>query len=110
MQIAALESLQKGYGQLRIVNEAPALSERLRSRREKLRLNSGSVPETFTRPRLAARQRARAYFADFPAEAYMTMIEHYRPVADDRIEFHNANVANSRLSYAGDPSFILALK
>ncbi|WP_283804914.1 hypothetical protein [Tardiphaga robiniae] len=40
----------------------------------------------------------------------MTMVEHYRPVADDRIEFHNANVANSRLSYAGDPSFILALK
>ena len=40
----------------------------------------------------------------------MTMIEHYRPVADDRIEFHNANVANSRLSYAGDPSVILALK
>jgi hypothetical protein len=64
-----------------------SLSERLVSRRETLRLNDGFVRETFTLPVDAARQRARAYLAEFPAEAYMTMIERYRPVDDGRIEF-----------------------
>ena len=64
-----------------------SLNERLASRSEKLRLNDGFVRETFKLPVEDARRRARAYLREFPAEAYMTMIEHCRPVADDRIEF-----------------------
>ena len=64
-----------------------SLNERLASRSEKLRLNDGFVRETFNLPVEDARRRARADLKEFPAEAYMTMIERYRPTADGRIEF-----------------------
>ncbi len=43
--------------------------------------------ETFTLPRLEAREKAREWFARFPKAAYMTEIERWRELEDDRIEF-----------------------
>jgi hypothetical protein len=43
--------------------------------------------ETFALPREAAREKAREIFARFPKAAYMTEIESWRELPDDRIEF-----------------------
>ena len=43
--------------------------------------------ETFTLPRDEARAAARDWFDRFPKAAYMTEIESWRVLADDRIEF-----------------------
>lgn len=43
--------------------------------------------ETYTLPRLEARDKAREWFANFPKAAYMTEIEVWRELADGRIEF-----------------------
>ncbi|VTZ49917.1 conserved hypothetical protein [Methylocella tundrae] len=43
--------------------------------------------ETFTLPRSEARDKAREWFARFPKAAYMTEIESWRELSDDRIEF-----------------------
>ena len=43
--------------------------------------------ETFCLPRLQAREKAREWFERFPKSAYMTEIESWRELADDRIEF-----------------------
>ena len=43
--------------------------------------------ETFTLPRTEARDKAREWFTRFPKAAYMTEIESWRELADDRIEF-----------------------
>lgn len=43
--------------------------------------------ETFALPREAARAKAREMFARFPKAAYMTAIESWRELPDDRIEF-----------------------
>ena len=43
--------------------------------------------ETFTLPRTEARDEAREWFTRFPKAAYMTEIESWRELADDRIEF-----------------------
>ncbi len=43
--------------------------------------------ETFALPREAARAKAREMFARFPKAAYMTEIESWRVLPDDRIEF-----------------------
>jgi hypothetical protein len=43
--------------------------------------------ETFALPREAARDKAREMFARFPKAAYMTEIESWRVLPDDRIEF-----------------------
>jgi hypothetical protein len=43
--------------------------------------------ETFALPREAARAKAREFFARFPKAAYMTEIESWRELPDDRIEF-----------------------
>ena len=43
--------------------------------------------ETFTLPRSEARDKAREWFDRFPKAAYMTEIESWRELADDRIEF-----------------------
>jgi hypothetical protein len=43
--------------------------------------------ETFTLPRGEARDKAREWFDKFPKAAYMTEIESWRELADDRIEF-----------------------
>ena len=43
--------------------------------------------ETFTLPRLDAREKAREWFSHFPKAAYMTEIERWRELDDGRIEF-----------------------
>ncbi len=43
--------------------------------------------ETYTLPRLEARDKARDYFLKFPKAAYMTEIESWRELPGDRIEF-----------------------
>jgi hypothetical protein len=43
--------------------------------------------ETFALPRAAAREKAREFFRRFPKAAYMTEIESWRELPDDRIEF-----------------------
>ena len=43
--------------------------------------------ETFALPREAARAKAREMFTRFPKAAYMTEIESWRELPDDRIEF-----------------------
>ncbi len=42
---------------------------------------------TFTLPREAARAKAREIFTRYPKTAYMTAIESWRELPDDRIEF-----------------------
>lgn len=59
-----------------------------KSRAEKGRLpRDGYVRETFTLPRLAARQKARELFDSFPKAAYWTEIESWCERPDDVIEF-----------------------
>jgi hypothetical protein len=43
--------------------------------------------ESFCLPRGEAREKAREWFERFPKAAYMTEIESWRELADDRIEF-----------------------
>lgn len=43
--------------------------------------------ETFALPREAARAKAREMFVRYPKAAYMTVIESWRELPDDRIEF-----------------------
>jgi hypothetical protein len=43
--------------------------------------------ETFALPRMAARAKARELFQRYPKAAYMTAIESWRELPDDRIEF-----------------------
>jgi hypothetical protein len=43
--------------------------------------------ETFCLPRSEAREKAREWFERYPKAAYMTEIESWRELADDRIEF-----------------------
>ncbi len=47
----------------------------------------GYLRETFTLPRLAARARAQAFFARYPKAGYMSAVESWRELPDDRIEF-----------------------
>jgi hypothetical protein len=43
--------------------------------------------ETFCLPRNEARAKAREWFDRYPKAAYMTEIESWRELSDDRIEF-----------------------
>ncbi len=43
--------------------------------------------ETFCLPRIEAREKAREWFERYPKAAYMTEIESWRELADDKIEF-----------------------
>lgn len=43
--------------------------------------------ETFALPRKAARAKARQFFARYPKAAYLTAIESWRELPNDRIEF-----------------------
>jgi hypothetical protein len=62
------------------------------ARRRALRINQepSAHPwrrEIFCLPRLEARQKAREWFERYPKAAYMTEIEFWRELEDDRIEF-----------------------
>jgi hypothetical protein len=62
--------------------------QRLRSKLALKRArDDGYVRETFTLPRDAARDRARAWLADFPKAAYMSAVDGWRELPDGRIEF-----------------------
>jgi hypothetical protein len=66
------------------------LAERVanrRSRRSHVAAEDAWRRETFCLPRDEARAKAREWFERFPKAAYMTEIESWREVADDRIEF-----------------------
>ncbi|WP_395667263.1 hypothetical protein [Methylocella sp.] len=56
-------------------------------RRETAGAADGWRRETFTLPRGEARDKAREWFDRFPKAAYMTEIESWRELSDDRIEF-----------------------
>jgi hypothetical protein len=43
--------------------------------------------ESFTLPRIEARDKAREWFDRYPKAAYLTEIEFWRVLEDDRIEF-----------------------
>jgi len=67
---------------------ARSLAERGRMRERSRELASDSWRrETFTLPRDQAREKAREWFARFPKAAYMTEVERWRELDDDRIEF-----------------------
>jgi hypothetical protein len=60
------------------------LAERMSRRRAP---DDGFVRETFTLPRLAARAEARKFLDRYPAGGYMSKVESWRELPDDRIEF-----------------------
>ncbi len=57
------------------------------SARRKLARADSYRRETFALPREAARAKAREMFRRYPKAAYMTVIESWRELPDDRIEF-----------------------
>ena len=67
------------------------LAERVANRRSRRSRAPGAEDawrrETFCLPRDEARAKAREWFERFPKAAYMTEIEAWREVAEDRIEF-----------------------
>ena len=64
------------------------LARRMAARRAAQRQRRNSFRrETFALPREAAREKAREFFQRFPKAAYMTEIESWRVLPDDRIEF-----------------------
>jgi hypothetical protein len=67
------------------------LASRAASRRSRRSLEASAEDawrrETFCLPRDEARAKAREWFERFPKAAYMTEIESWREMADDRIEF-----------------------
>lgn len=65
------------------------LAQRVADARDRRKLGRADAFRrvTFTLPREAARAKAREIFARYPKTAYMTMIEHWRELPDDRIEF-----------------------
>jgi hypothetical protein len=70
-------------------NERPQdLARRLAQTSERRKLARDSFRrETFALPREAARAKAREFFARYPKAAYMTVIESWRELPDDKIEF-----------------------
>ena len=60
------------------------LADRMSRRRK---ADDGFLRETFTLPRLAARARAREFLDRYPAAGYMSKVESWRELPDDRIEF-----------------------
>ena len=49
--------------------------------------DDGYLRETFTQSRADARLTARAFLDRWPAAAYMSAVESWRELPDDRIEF-----------------------
>lgn len=55
--------------------------------RRKLARSDAFRRDTFTLPRADARAKAREMFTRYPKTAYMTVIESWRELPGDRIEF-----------------------
>jgi hypothetical protein len=67
---------------------AESLAERSRRHARVTQTQAGTWRrETFTMPRLQAREKAREWFARYPKAAYMTEIESWRELDDGQIEF-----------------------
>jgi hypothetical protein len=49
--------------------------------------DDGYIRETFTLPREAARERAKAFLNAYPKAAYMTAVDGWRELPDGQIEF-----------------------
>jgi len=60
------------------------LANRMASRRK---AGDGYLRETFTLPREAARERARAFFARYPKAGYMSEVESWRELPGGKVEF-----------------------
>ena len=66
------------------------LAQRVGERRRARAREQGSSlwrRETYTLPRVEARDKAQEWFQRFPKAAYMTEIEFWRELADGQIEF-----------------------
>ena len=66
---------------------ARALAERSRSHARAKKQGGTWRRETFTMSRPEARAKAREWFDQYPKAAYMTEIESWRALPEDRIEF-----------------------
>jgi len=71
------------------------LSDRMAQQRVRRRLDDGFVREHFVEPREQARRTARAFLERFPKQAYMSGVEHWRELADGRIEFTMRRLASA---------------
>ena len=70
------------------VDLAARVADRRSGSRRRTRATDGAWRrETFCLPRNEARAKAREWFERFPKAAYMTEIESWRELADDKIEF-----------------------
>jgi hypothetical protein len=63
------------------------LASRMAQRRQLRRDDDGFVRETFSLPRAEARAAARQFLDRWPSAAYMSAVESWRELPDDRIEF-----------------------
>ncbi len=63
------------------------ISERMRGRRDRQKLDDGFTRETFTLPVDEARVKAREFLTTFPVGGYATIVERWRQLDDGRIEF-----------------------
>ena len=66
---------------------ARSLGERSRNHKREQTQSGSWRRETFTLSRAEARAKAREWFEQFPKAAYMTEIESWRALPQDRIEF-----------------------
>ena len=66
---------------------ARSLGERSRSHNREQTQSGSWRRETFTLSRAEARAKAREWFDQYPKAAYMTEIESWRALPQDRIEF-----------------------
>jgi hypothetical protein len=69
------------------IDVATRVARRREARPDPVRADDSWRRETFSLPRAEAREKAREWFERFPKAAYMTEIESWRELADDRIEF-----------------------
>jgi hypothetical protein len=69
------------------IDLAARVTDRRRGRRNSGATEGGWRRESFCLPRGEAREKAREWFERFPKAAYMTAIESWRELPDDRIEF-----------------------
>jgi len=69
------------------IDLAARVAERRGRRRSSAAADNAWRRETFCLPRGEARAKAREWFERFPKAAYMTEIESWRELADDKIEF-----------------------
>ena len=72
-----------------VVRRPADLAKRVAAARDRRKLARSDAfrRDTFTLPRADARAKAREMFTRYPKTAYMTVIESWRELPGDRIEF-----------------------